>query len=101
MTTTSAARVQSTYNTLRSQIVIVEEAAEVLESHIVTSLSPSCKHLILIGDHQQLRPSTADYYIETVYVGCLLSSILKLLQHSCYNKTNLPAFLIFNSSLTF
>ena len=29
--------------------VVVEEAAEVLEAHIVTSMSSSCEHLILIG----------------------------------------------------
>lgn len=29
--------------------VIVEEAAEVLEQHIITSLTEGCKHLILIG----------------------------------------------------
>ncbi len=31
--------------------VVVEEAAEVLEAHIVTSMSSSCEHLILIGKH--------------------------------------------------
>lgn len=36
--------------------MIVEEAAQVLEAHIVSSLAPSCEHLIMIGDHQQLRP---------------------------------------------
>lgn len=30
-------------------VVIVEEAAEVLEAHVVTALSASCQHLILIG----------------------------------------------------
>lgn len=30
-------------------LVVVEEAAEVLEAHIITSLSASCQHLILIG----------------------------------------------------
>ena len=30
-------------------LVIVEEAAEVLEAHVITALSPSCQHLILIG----------------------------------------------------
>lgn len=45
-------------------IVIVEEAAEVLEAHIITSLSKDCQHLILIGDHLQLKPSTANYRIE-------------------------------------
>jgi hypothetical protein len=29
--------------------VIVEEAAEVLESHIVTSITKDCEHLVLIG----------------------------------------------------
>lgn len=66
MTTTGAARLQTSLQALKNQIVIVEEAAEVLESHIVTSLTSHCSHLILIGDHQQLRPSTANYYLETV-----------------------------------
>lgn len=35
-------------------MVIVEEAAEVLEAHTITSLSQACQHLILIGDHQQV-----------------------------------------------
>nr|CAD7431769.1 unnamed protein product [Timema monikensis] len=42
-------------------LLIVEEAAEVLESHIVVSLTKDCQHLILIGDHKQLRPSNAVY----------------------------------------
>ncbi|KAK4872846.1 hypothetical protein RN001_014875 [Aquatica leii] len=64
MTTTGAARLQTLIRNLKSPIVIVEEAAEVLESHVVVSLTSHCKHLILIGDHQQLRPSTSNYYIE-------------------------------------
>jgi hypothetical protein len=36
--------------------VVCEEAAEVLESHILASLSPQTEQLILIGDHEQLRP---------------------------------------------
>jgi hypothetical protein len=34
--------------------VVVEEAAEVLEAHIVTSMSSSCEHLILIGKFEYL-----------------------------------------------
>lgn len=30
-------------------LVIIEEAAEVLEPHIIASMSEFCKHLILIG----------------------------------------------------
>jgi hypothetical protein len=40
----------------RPQVVIVEEAAEVLEAHILTSLAPTVEHLVLIGDHLQLPP---------------------------------------------
>ncbi|KAG4069526.1 hypothetical protein HA402_006892 [Bradysia odoriphaga] len=47
--------------------VIVEEAAEVLEAHIVTSLTKYTDHLILIGDHQQLKPSTAVYDLSKKY----------------------------------
>lgn len=66
MTTTGAARLQTSLGALKNKIVIVEEAAEVLESHIITSLTQHCTHLILIGDHQQLRPNTANYYVEKV-----------------------------------
>ena len=48
-------------------ITIVEEAAEVLEAHIITSLSPGCQHVILIGDHQQLRPSPNVYDLQINY----------------------------------
>lgn len=40
---------------------VVEEAAEVLEGHIVTALCKETEHLILIGDHLQLRPNPSVY----------------------------------------
>ena len=61
MTTTGAARLHSVVKNIKSKIMIVEEAAEVFEAHIVASLTPSCEHLILIGDHQQLRPNPTVY----------------------------------------
>lgn len=67
LTTTGAARLQTLLEALKAKIVIVEEAAEVLESHIVVSLTSHCEHLILIGDHQQLRPSTAVYRLARDY----------------------------------
>lgn len=36
--------------------MLVEEAGEILEAHVITALGPSTQQLILIGDHQQLRP---------------------------------------------
>ncbi|XP_064484987.1 NFX1-type zinc finger-containing protein 1-like isoform X2 [Ornithodoros turicata] len=67
MTTTGAAKFHSLVEQLRSRIVIVEEAAELLETHVVTSLSPATEQLILIGDHQQLRPSVGVYELAKHY----------------------------------
>ena len=49
MTTTGAAKYQDVLQGLKPKIVIVEEAAEVLEAYITTALSESCEQLILIG----------------------------------------------------
>ena len=46
------------------EIVLVEEAAEVLEAHILTSLTEATEHLILIGDHEQLRPKPEVYELQ-------------------------------------
>jgi cold shock CspA family protein len=67
MTTTGVAKFQRLIQQVQPAIIIVEEAAEVLEAHIVAALSPATKHLILIGDHEQLRPSTAVYRLATKY----------------------------------
>jgi hypothetical protein len=40
---------------------MIEEAGELLEAHVLTSLSPSTRHLIMIGDHKQLRPKVEHY----------------------------------------
>ncbi|KAK9506287.1 hypothetical protein O3M35_008250 [Rhynocoris fuscipes] len=60
-TTTAAARCHRLLTELKPKIVILEEAAEVLEAHAVVSLSKHCQHVILIGDHKQLRPSPYSY----------------------------------------
>ena len=67
MTTTAAAGHREVLNSIGPKIVIVEEAAEIFEAHIVTSLSPKCQQLILIGDHKQLRPKPNVYELECNY----------------------------------
>ena len=67
MTTTCAARYRRILQRISPKIVLVEEAAEVLEAHIITSLTKGCQHLILIGDHQQLRPNPAVYELAKKY----------------------------------
>uniref|UniRef100_A0A8D8YH08 NFX1-type zinc finger-containing protein 1 n=1 Tax=Cacopsylla melanoneura TaxID=428564 RepID=A0A8D8YH08_9HEMI len=66
-TTTIAAKNHLMLTALKPKIVIVEEAAEVLEAHIVTALTNHCEHLILIGDHQQLRPNPTVYELAKRY----------------------------------
>ena len=67
MTTTGAAKYQHVLEIVKPKIVVVEEAAEVLESHIVSALNTGTQHLILIGDHKQLRPNPNDYELATQY----------------------------------
>uniref|UniRef100_A0A914PTV6 Uncharacterized protein n=1 Tax=Panagrolaimus davidi TaxID=227884 RepID=A0A914PTV6_9BILA len=67
MTTTGAAKHQSTLRSLKPRIVIIEEAAEVLEAHLLSSLTIACEHLILIGDHKQLRPNPSVYELAKKY----------------------------------
>ncbi|CZT07317.1 related to stage V sporulation protein K [Rhynchosporium graminicola] len=55
-TTNGAATHASAIQAASPGIVLVEEAGEILEAHILTSLGPDTQQLILIGDHQQLRP---------------------------------------------
>jgi hypothetical protein len=46
---------------VKPAIVIVEEAAEVGEPHLMSLLGEWVQHLILIGDHKQLRPQVDNY----------------------------------------
>ncbi|KAL1748207.1 hypothetical protein HDZ31DRAFT_30258 [Schizophyllum fasciatum] len=60
-TTTGAAKLVSLLNAISPKVLMVEEAGQVLEAHILASLVPSVQHLIEIGDPQQLRPTLANY----------------------------------------
>ena len=54
MTTSGAARCHDILQRVKPRVIIVEEAAEVLEAHIISSLNTSCEHLILIGSRLKL-----------------------------------------------
>ncbi|EXJ56956.1 hypothetical protein A1O7_07300 [Cladophialophora yegresii CBS 114405] len=56
MTTTACAARWEVLRALDLQIVICEEAAEIMEAHTLCSLLPSVEHAVFIGDPQQLRP---------------------------------------------
>ncbi|KXN82337.1 NFX1-type zinc finger-containing protein 1 [Leucoagaricus sp. SymC.cos] len=60
-TTTGAASLTSLLSSIAPRVLMVEEAGQVLEAHILASLVSSVHHLICIGDPLQLRPSLATY----------------------------------------
>ncbi|EFA77791.1 NF-X1-type Zn finger-containing protein [Heterostelium album PN500] len=66
-TTTGASRLKRVIEAVKPRIIIIEEAAEVLESHIVATLTTSAEHLIMIGDHKQLKPSSQVYQLSKKY----------------------------------
>lgn len=73
-TTSGAAKYQDILSSIAPGVVMVEEAGEVLESHVLTALSSTnfvgnsedTKHLILIGDHKQLRPKVDAFNLTKV-----------------------------------
>ncbi|KAF8668071.1 P-loop containing nucleoside triphosphate hydrolase protein [Rhizoctonia solani] len=64
-TTTGAAKLISMLSGMGPKVMIVEEAGQVLESHILASLVGSVEHVILIGDPLQLRPNINSYKLAT------------------------------------
>lgn len=66
LTTTGASKHQHLLTQLGVKVVMVEEAAEVLEAHVLACLSDSVEQLILIGDHLQLRPKIESYELTVV-----------------------------------
>lgn len=67
LTTTGASKYRKLISLLAPKIVIVEEASEVLEGHLVAALPYSAQHVILLGDHQQLRPIASVYELGRKY----------------------------------
>ncbi|CAG8705615.1 26063_t:CDS:10, partial [Gigaspora rosea] len=61
MTTNGVAKFQTLISSIGPRIIICEEAGEVLEAHILSALTSKTQQMILIGDHNQLRPHCAKY----------------------------------------
>ena len=51
-TTTAAAKYTRKIHEAAPDVILVEEAGEILESHVITALGQAAKQLILIGDHK-------------------------------------------------
>ncbi|TFK54494.1 P-loop containing nucleoside triphosphate hydrolase protein [Heliocybe sulcata] len=60
-TTTGAARLTALLKSIAPRVLLVEEAGQVLEAHVLGSLVPSIQHVIMIGDPLQLRPTLNNF----------------------------------------
>jgi helicase required for RNAi-mediated heterochromatin assembly 1 len=56
MTTTGLSKYRALVQALSPKILLIEEAAEILEAPVVAGCLPSVEHIILVGDHKQLKP---------------------------------------------
>ncbi|KAJ5958258.1 uncharacterized protein N7479_005408 [Penicillium vulpinum] len=61
MTTTGLSKYRGLVSSLNPRVILIEEAAEVLEAPIAVACLPSLQHLILVGDHLQLKGQCADH----------------------------------------
>ncbi|KAI9832987.1 MAG: hypothetical protein M1826_000766 [Phylliscum demangeonii] len=64
MTTTGLSKYRALVASLQPKILLVEEAAETLEGQITAGCVDSLEHLILVGDHKQLRGHCAVHELE-------------------------------------
>lgn len=55
MTTTGLSKYRPLVSALKPKIILIEEAAEVLEAPVTVACMETLEHLILVGDHQQLQ----------------------------------------------
>ncbi|KAL2002464.1 hypothetical protein VTN02DRAFT_6731 [Thermoascus thermophilus] len=55
MTTTGLSKYRALVSSLKPKIIIIEEAAEVIEAPVTVACVNSLEHLILVGDHKQLQ----------------------------------------------
>ena len=63
-TTNKAASDRDILSKWGADVLIVEEAGEVLEYHVLAALPEAAQHLIMIGDHMQLRPKIENYDLD-------------------------------------
>ncbi|KAL8716320.1 MAG: hypothetical protein Q9220_000225 [cf. Caloplaca sp. 1 TL-2023] len=63
-TTTGLSKYRALLHSLKPRIVLIEEAGETLEAYVTAACFESLEHLILVGDHQQLRGHCNDPLLE-------------------------------------
>jgi helicase required for RNAi-mediated heterochromatin assembly 1 len=86
-TTTGLSKYRGLISALRPRIILVEEAAETMEAPVTAACFPSLEHLILVGDHQQLRPHTQVHAFEDEPFYLNLSLFERMVQNNVAYST--------------
>ncbi|XP_072110366.1 NFX1-type zinc finger-containing protein 1-like [Mobula birostris] len=60
MTALGTARHRALLQRIQPRIVVFDDVSKVLEAQVVTTFTPACQHLIMIGD-RQVKPKVVDY----------------------------------------
>ncbi|KAI9726979.1 MAG: hypothetical protein M1828_000327 [Chrysothrix sp. TS-e1954] len=81
LTTTGLAKYRALIASLHPKILIIEEAAETLEAPVAAGCVESLEHLILVGDHQQLRPHCHVTQMERSPINMNISMFERLIQN--------------------
>jgi len=87
LTTTGLSKYRPLIASLKPKIILIEEAAEVIEAPVTAACVESLEHLILVGDHQQLQGhcSVSDLEGEPYYLN--VSMFERLVRNSMPFKT--------------
>ena len=93
MTTTGFSKYRGLIQSLRPKVVLIEEAAETLEGFVSVACMKSVEHLILVGDHQQLRGSVNDqglegnpFYLDVSMFERLVRNHMEFTQLKCQRR---------------
>ena len=83
-TTTGAAMHGERIRAASPTAILVEEAGEILESHVLTALGPNTDQLILIGDHKSVFPFSCSVSVSvlTVTAGNFVPRLTTMLSRS-------------------
>ena len=63
VTSTGASLYADILAAVKPGVVIGEEAGELLEAHMLAGTHKGVKHMVLIGDHKQLRPKIENHHL--------------------------------------
>lgn len=86
-TTTGLSKYRALLSAVRPRTILVEEAAETMEAPVTAACFPTLEHLILVGDHQQLRPHTQVHAFEDEPYFLNLSLFERLVQNNVAYST--------------